>query len=183
MGPDLDMQGFFNGTFYNCVSDEERLQMELILKKKGETLFTRKGKHWWLTGFILGEFSEPSDLTMDIAITLKDSIMRDAFLIGLKNAGYSEKEITIKGNKVSLEFNHTRTAQPISRIRETDEIIQSKNKFLCDNYRNITANYDNLSDKIMAIREQSPGLYVRIINIGKDKNIFRSYRVIKKYLN
>jgi len=120
---------------------------------------------------------------MDIAITLKDSIMRDAFLIGLKNAGYSEKEITIKGNKVSLEFSHTRTAQPISRIRETDEIIQSKNKFLCDNYRNITANYDNLSDKIMAIREQSPGLYVRIINIGKDKNIFRSYRVIKKYLN
>ena len=30
VGPDLDMQGFFNGTFYNCVSDEERLQMEFI---------------------------------------------------------------------------------------------------------------------------------------------------------
>jgi hypothetical protein len=48
--------GISNGVFYNCVGDEDRLYMEFTLKKFDEGLFKRGEKHWWLTGFKLGEF-------------------------------------------------------------------------------------------------------------------------------
>ena len=182
-GPELNIKGIFNGTFYNCASDEQRLQMVLTLKKNGKTLFTRQDKHWWLTGFKLGEFSEPSELTVDLVITLKNEDMRNAFLKGLKRAGYLKDEIIVKGNTVGLNFDKTRTTQPISRTAKTDWIIQRKNKLLCDNYQDITKSYDNLPDKIKAIQEQAPDIYEKIINIGNNEHLFRIHEKIKDYLN
>ena len=181
-GPDLNIKGVFNGTFYNCASNADRLQMSLSLKKNGKTLFTRKEKHWWLTGFKLGEFSEPSELSMDLIITLKDEKMRNAFLEGLKKAGYLKDEVIINGNTVGLKFNKTRTPQPISRTTKTDWVIQRKNKLLCDNYQDITKPYDNFPDKIKAIQEQAPDIYEKVINIGKNEHLFKIYEKIKDYL-
>ena len=61
-GPDLNIPGVFNGTFYYCVDDEDLLEMSYTLYKKDKVLFRYHDIHWWLTGFSLGEFSEPSDL-------------------------------------------------------------------------------------------------------------------------
>ncbi len=47
----------------------------------------------------------------------------------------------------------------------------------------LTKSYDNLPDKIKAIQEQAPDIYEKIINIGKNKHLFRIYKKIKKYLN
>jgi len=181
-GPDLNIKGLFNGTFYNCASDEELLQMSLILKKNGKILFTRKGKHWWLTGFKLGEFSEPSQLTIELIITLKDDKMRNAFLKGVKKAGYLKDEVIVKGNIVGLKFNKPRTPQPISRTTKTDWIIQRKNKLLCDNYQDITKSYDNFPDKIKAIQEKAPDIYNKIIKIGNNEHLYRIHEKIKDYL-
>lgn len=181
--PVLNIAGIFKGTFYNCVSNEERLQMSYSLKKNNEILFTREDKHWWLTGFKLGEFSHPSDLTMYINITLKDKTMRNEFVKGLKNANYTEEEITQNGNTVSLKFNETHVLQPLTRTRETDRIIQSKNKLLCNKYQYITRNCENMPEKIEAIREHAPEIYEKIMNIGKNKKLFEIYKKIENYLD
>lgn len=181
--PDLNIAGVFKGPFFECASNTDRLLISYSLKKKGRTLFTRKDKHWWLTGFKLGEFSEPSELTMDLKITLKDRKMRDEFVQGLKDAGYLEDEIIINGNTVALEFDKTRTPQPITRTKETDWIIQRKNELMCGKYQEITGPYDNFPDKIKAIQEQAPELFEEIINIGKNEKVFKSYKKIKKYLD
>ncbi|NLV88860.1 MAG: DUF4474 domain-containing protein, partial [Tissierellia bacterium] len=39
--------------------DENMLKMRFELFKNHVSLIKRKGKHWWLTGFKLGEFSQP----------------------------------------------------------------------------------------------------------------------------
>lgn len=136
-GIDVKILGVYNDTFYNCAGDDDLLEMSYTLKKNGNTLFTREGKHWWLTGFKLGEFSEPSELLMDISITLKDEIMRDAFLAGFSTAGYSDAEYNVVGNTVSFTFNIPRTSQPSTRTRATDWIIQRKNELLCNMYQEI----------------------------------------------
>lgn len=182
-GPDLDIPGVFNGTFYNCASNEDLLQISYSLKKNNEVLFTREDKHWWLTGFKLGEFSEPSDLTMDINITLKDETMRNAFVKGLKNANYTDDEIIQNGTTVSLRFSETHVPQPFTRTKETDSIIQWKNKQLCDKYQDITKNCINMPDKIQTIMEQAPEMYEEIMKIGKIKKLFDIYKTIEKYLN
>ena len=182
-GPDLNIPGVFNGTFYNCVGNEDLLSMSLVLKKKGNVLFKREDKHWWLTGFKLGEFSEPQDLTMDMSITLKDEEMTDAFIKGLLKAGYTRREILINSNTVSLNFNETRTPQPLTRIKATDRLIQRKNEILCRKYMELTAGYDTFPDKVNAIKQKAPKLYKSIFKIGKTKKLFDKYNLIKNYLS
>ncbi|MDR0818688.1 MAG: DUF4474 domain-containing protein, partial [Oscillospiraceae bacterium] len=55
----------FTGTFYEAIPDAEMMPMSFTLRKRGRTLLSRSDRHWWLTGFILGEFSQPKSLTMD----------------------------------------------------------------------------------------------------------------------
>ncbi|MDP4126913.1 MAG: DUF4474 domain-containing protein [Bacillota bacterium] len=179
---DLTFAGDAVGTFYNSCSDTELLQMSFILKKKGRTLFTRSGKHWWLTGFMLGEFSEPSELTMEITISFEDVMMRDAFISGLKNAGYSSKELTVTGNAVSFIFDVPHTQQPFTRIKELERIIQRKNQLLCEKYRELTLNFNNLPDKMKATREQAPDLYAKIFNSGKTNSLYEAISTIIRIL-
>lgn len=174
-GTNFDIFGSFNGTFYKSASNLERLKMSFTLKKNNQILFKRKDKHWWLTGFRLGEFSQPSDLTMDIIITLKNEIMRNEFIKGLKNANYSDEEFILNGNTISLKFSKTHVQQPTTRNKETDRIIQRKNKYLCDIYQNITKGYSNMPDKLKAVQEKAPDLYKEILNIGKPKKLFKMY--------
>jgi hypothetical protein len=181
--PDLYIPNFFNGTFYKCAGDAELLHMSYTLVKSGEILFARKGRHWWLGGFKLGEFSEPSELKMYLTITLKNPVMRNAFVKGLKEAGYSDYEISIDENAVGVVFDRARSTQPVTRIAETDWVTQRKNKLLCDKYQKITGSYDNFPDKMNAIWEQAPEIRDAILNIGKNRKVFKLYEKIKDYLS
>jgi len=156
--------------------------MYYTLVKDDEVLFVRRGKHWWLTGFKLGVFAEPSELTMYLTVALKNAEMRDAFLGGLKKAGYSEEDLIIDGNIVGLVFDKPKTPQPLTRIEETNWLVQRKNELLCDKYMEITKDYDKFPDKMAAIREQAPELYDAIMNIGKGKPLFEMYEKLKEYL-
>ncbi|MDR3596464.1 DUF4474 domain-containing protein [Clostridium sp.] len=161
--PNLNVPEIYKYMFYNCASDEERLTMSFTLKKNGKNLFSRDEKHWWLAGFKLGEYSEPSELTMNLNITLKNSIMCHAFIEGLINAGYSEDEIIVNGNNVGLTFDEPRTPQPTTRTEKSDKMIQKKNELLCDSYNDIIEIYDKIDDKIDVIKNQAPDIYQEIM--------------------
>lgn len=169
---DLNILGLFGGAYYYSVSNSDLLQMSYSLKKNGKTLFTREGKHWWLTGFKLGEFSDPSELTMEITMTFHNVEMRDAFVTGLWNAGYSLDEFTRKDNTVSFTFGSPHTPPPFTRTPTTDRIIQRKNELLCEKFQEITGTANNLQDKVKAIEEQAPELYDKIMRAGKSKHLY-----------
>ena len=172
---DLNILGFFSGAYYDCVSNTDLLKMSYTLKKNGNILFTRVGEHWWLTGFKLGEFSDPSELTMDITITLHNVSMRDAFVTGLWNAGYSLDEFKRNGHTVSFTFGSPHTPPPITRTPATDRIIQRKNELLCEKYQDITGTSNNIRDKVKAIEEQAPEMYDKIIRMGKSKQSYETF--------
>jgi hypothetical protein len=175
---DFKAFGVFKDTFYHCASNSDLLLMSFTLKKNGKTLFTREGVHWWLTGFKLGEFSEPLELSMDITITLVNSMMRDAFITGLWDAGYSLDEFTKAGNSVSFRFGTPHTAQPLTRTKATDWIIQRKNEQLCLKYQEITEPFNTVQDKVKAIEEQKPKMYQKIIKLGKSKPFYGRYETL-----
>lgn len=169
-GIDFNILNFWKDTLYKCASNDDLLQMSYTLKKNGQLLFTREAKHWWLTGFILGEFSEPSELTMNIKITLKDEVMLEAFLNGLRNAGYSDGQFIVAKNTVSLTFDTPHSPQPFTRTPVTDWIIQRKNELLCNKYQEITKPFTSFQDKVKAIEEHAPFMYENIIKIDKAKH-------------
>ena len=95
--------------FYDCASDADMLELSSTLRRNGTVLFTRGPEmHWWLTGFKWGVLSGPAQLSVDVAITLKDDAMRDAFLAGISGRPYPN--LQINGTTVSFTF-----AEPFAR--------------------------------------------------------------------
>jgi hypothetical protein len=182
-GPDLNIPGVFNGTFYFCVKDEDCINMSFIFKKEGNMLFTRSGFHWWLTGFKLGEFSDPSQLSMDIILDLYDRQMANAFADALNKAGYKKDEFVVQGRRVIVRFDKPHTRQPLTRTSLTDFIMQRNNESICISYNYLTEPYTDTLDKLEIVRKESPSMYGQILNFGKTKDVFKSFDSIKSYLN
>lgn len=172
---DLNFLGVLSGAYYDCVSNTDLLQMSYTLKKNGRPLFTRAGKHWWLTGFKLGEFSAPSELSMEVSITLPTVSMRDAFVNGLWNAGYPLDEFSRNGATVSFTFASPHTPPPTTRTSATDRLIQRKNQLLCEKYQEITGTSNTIQDKVRAIEEQAPELYNKLMRPGISKQLYKTF--------
>lgn len=171
---------FDNEIIYKSVSDHECIPMFYNLKKKSKDFITRGDRHWWLTGFKLGEFSKPSQLVMDIKITLNNELMRDCFIVGLKEAGYKDEDIQIVNNTIYLTFKKPHTKQPFTRNGIVTFFVQSYNKRNCKFYNSVTKNYKTSLDKINFIRSNFPLLYQQIINFEKTEKLFKSYMPIAK---
>lgn len=72
---------------YDCVSEDEFLEMSFVLYNQGEKMFERgPEKHWWLTGFKIMNIGVPILLDMDMTIKFPTKSMADAFEAGLKKA-------------------------------------------------------------------------------------------------
>jgi len=181
-GNDLKIKGIFNGTFYYCVNDEDRINMSFALRKNGNLLFTRNGYHWWLTGFKLGEFSDPEELAMDIMLDLYDRAMVSAFVDALKKTGYRENEYSVHGSRVYVHFEKPHSSQPITRTFFTEHFMQLNNESLCRAYARLTEEYTDTLDKLALVRQESPAMYNQILNMGKPKGVYNAYSSIKNYI-
>ncbi len=72
---------------YDCVSEDEFLNMSFVLYNQGEKMFDRGPvDHWWLTGFKILNVGVPILLDMDMTIKFPTKSMADAFEAGLKKA-------------------------------------------------------------------------------------------------
>lgn len=179
---ELDIPNLFCGTFYRCAGKSEQLRMTYYLIKNGKVLYGREGKHWWLTGFIPGEFSEPGDLSMYVRIVFKDSEMCSSFIRGMKKVGYREHKIRTDGIAVEFLFDKPHSAQPLTRTEEGDWIIQRNNERICKRFEEITGEYDNWPDKLKAISEKEPFLYEALITLGKTSKILKDFEKLKRYI-
>jgi hypothetical protein len=182
-GPNLNIPGLFNGTFYYSASDDDHLLLGYTLLKHDKILFTRNEKHWWLTGFRLGEFSHPSQLVMKVEITLKDSKMRDAFVEGLIKNGYARNELNISNNTVRLVYDKPHYPQPVARNSFMENFVQTFNRRNCEAYQIATSRYNNTLDKLNYVKYEAPKMYRKILNVGNTTELFKGYETIKKFIH
>ena len=82
----------------HAAKDDEMLPCTLRLCNKGETYAHLSEKHWWLTAFLPGRFSNPADLSLTASICSHDDEMLDEFYDALCRAGYNINDISIQGN-------------------------------------------------------------------------------------
>lgn len=94
------------GTFYNCVGNDDMMEMTLTLSYKDKLLFkSGPQKHWWLTGFHLsGTVYEPASLTMVYSILFPNAEMRNAFTNAVDNEENGDATYTVSGNTVTVKW-------------------------------------------------------------------------------
>ena len=93
-----------SGTFYNCVNDEEMLDMSMQVCA-GEKILVDKPmqKHWWINGFNLsGRMYLPSLLTLKFSIVMPDEEMRDAFCESIDKHYRKDVSYTVDGLTVNV---------------------------------------------------------------------------------
>lgn len=142
------------GKLYQCVSDEHMLDMAFSLRKNGKELFSRnRTKHWWLTGFRWGVFSEPEELQMLFSVRFPNHEMQQAFLYGgdcgqarrpaeltygLKGLGAAYKEPDEFSVEFCFEKPHSKQAEMRQKMRK---VIQAANREMVNEYEYLREKY------------------------------------------
>ncbi len=92
------------GTYYDCVGDEDMMNMSMKLFHKDELIFEREETtHWWLTGFKLSDtLYRHSSMVLDFTIEMKDEEMLKAFCEAVDNHYRHDMEYTVDGLKVNV---------------------------------------------------------------------------------
>lgn len=165
--------------FYRSVSDEEMLPMRFVLKKQGRILMIRDEIHWWLTGFVLGEFSEREELKMDVTIGFLDSRMRNAFVRALLRAGYRREELAVNGRNVSFCFEKPRTLQP-EHCKMHIRRVQRRNRRRCRRFFRVTRRFRRTIDRIDYLGMCFPHLYQSIGGMSRLPSPEKCRRIQKK---
>ncbi len=166
----------FDTVRFKCALNSEMLPMSFELLKNGKPIIRRNDRHWWLTGFLLGEFSQPEELSMRINIDFNSYIMRNAFIDALISTEYTSSEYSVSGSAVSVVFSNPHTRQPASRTAVTDELTQKKNKEMCSLYHKLTDKYPTMPQKLNALYAENPKLLDRALSIGKQMDFHKSFK-------
>lgn len=152
--------------FYTCARDNQRLHMQFSLWRDGERILERNAMHWWLTGFLPGEYTKPRNLTMKVCICFPDQGMRRAFCDGLLRAGYRAEEICVNNNGVCFAFDKPRTKQPSRFGKCFRAFVSCKNRLNCKWYRRASRPFKSTLNRISFLGYCFPRLYRKLIRLG-----------------
>lgn len=166
--------------FYECVSDEERLPLHFELYQDGNKILERRALHWWLTGFVVGMYSEPATLSLKVGIGFPNSSMCQAFYNGLLRAGYTRNEIYVEQHRVYLRFEIPHTTQPDSCGKICHWRVMRRNRKSCKWYNRVTKQFATTLDRINYIGYCFPLLYRIIVRMGMKRNKKRLQKSKKK---
>lgn len=152
--------------FYECVSDEERLPMQFCLYKGEKPILRRSGVHWWLTGFLVGMFSEAEELVLEAGIGFPNRRMCAAFCEGLLRAGYAGESIRVEQLWVYFTFRRPHCPQPAVYPPWYLRRINKKNRRSCRLYRKITEDFSSTLDRISFLTFCFPMLRRMAVRLG-----------------
>ena len=165
----------FTRTYYEPITDAERLPLSIVLRKNKKVVFRRKALHWWLTGFVLGEFSQPEELTMTAKIKFPNREMCNAFLGGLRGIGYTSKEYAVRFNTVTINYDKPHSPQPISQNLAKRAVVQQVNEANCRLFRYVTKDYPTTMDKLEYIQHAFPELFDLFLHSLYAKVLFDTF--------
>lgn len=157
-----------NRTLFQCVDDKDMLKLSLKLHKKNDDIAHLCGKHWWLTAFKMGCFSNPSELSMGIRISLHSCEMARAFADGLARTGYDCRNIYLCRNTVAFTFSDSPCTEGF-RKKFRIRLVQCINRFWCRIYLFITRPFCTSIDRILYLYYFLPFAFRRMLRIKRYK--------------
>lgn len=165
-------------TLFHSVSDGELPEFSFVLYKKGRRIADLRARHWWLTGFLLGCFSNPADLFMRVSVTFPDGQMACAFVDGLERAGFCKEDISVCCNTVAFSFAGSTVHHGFfARVRI--RIAQWLNRFWCRVYLFVTRPFCLSLDRVLYLYYYLPANFRRMLRIRE----YRSFNSSKSFKN
>lgn len=94
------------GTFYNCATDEQMMEMSIDIYHGDELLMHRDPTlHWWLNGFVMDDtLYLARSMTAVFSIQMKDEEMLNAFCKAIDKHYRHDMTYTVEGLKVTVTW-------------------------------------------------------------------------------
>ncbi len=109
--------------------------------------------------------------------------MKEAFLIGLRNAGYTESDYKEFNNMIYITFDTPKSNQPSYNYKLLLPFIQLSNKTYCSLYNWLTRDFERTIDKIYFLCIYYPNLFEIVAGNHRAEKIQKAYELIHSYLN
>lgn len=158
----------YETTLFHSIADYDMPYFSFYLFRQCKQIAHLSAKHWWLTAFSMGRFSEPIDLYIRAGITLRNHTMTRAFIRGLLNAGYSPDDITVMHNTVTFSF--TKSSLSLNALgRFRNRFFQWMNRFGCKIYLFLTRPFCLSLDRLLYLYYYLPFIFRKMLRIRKYK--------------
>lgn len=155
-------------TLFQAVNNADMMKLSLALYKDDTLIAQLSGRHWWLTAFRLGCFSQPNALCLRASITFSSPEMARVFVEGLVEAGYSKQDICRRCNTVTFLFDHTPKIKGFLR-RLHIRLTMWGNQFWCRIYLFITRPFHLSIDRVLYLYYYLPFAFRRTLRIRRYK--------------
>lgn len=156
-------------TMFHCVKDKDMLPMTLHLFDKDCSIAMQRRRHWWLTIFSMGKYSEPKDLYMNVSITFPNEEMMNTFIHALEKKGYGKCDICLCGLTVVFIYDSCSTCDNPPLRRFLCNFAQWKNRIFCRLFLWITKPFCSSLDRLLCLYYYLPFAFRRMLTIKRYK--------------
>lgn len=159
----------YEKTIFHGVEETEMLPISMKLHYKGQPFIAFSDRHWWLTGFSMGDYCTPEDLVLEVSITFPNERMETCFVESLCRMGYQQCELSVCSNTVSFSFSVPHTRQPRLVYRLSAAIAQWKNRVFLRLYQFVTRPFTCTIDKILYLYFYLPTAFRHMLRFKKNR--------------
>lgn len=173
--------GQYKTTFFSCAKQEELLSLSFSLFRKDGHILRISKCHWWLTAFLTGCFSKPSDLFMKSTLIFPDEEMCQAFQEGAIRAGVSPTDLFSCGRKLTIRF----TNSPVDTFRLSTRFFrwfsQQVNRLFCAVFRFVTRPFERTEDRLLYLYYYLPFAFRKLLRLRRfNKRCHQKHRTLKR---
>lgn len=157
----------YRTALFQAADKREMLYCSLQLYRENSACVKISERHWWLTAFLPGVFSDPSGLCLKAMICFPDREMLDAFCRGLRRAGYPAEGITVQNRCLSFTFRHPAETQYGFLTRLWRRLSQCLNRMNCRLFAWVTRPFDCAEDRILFLYFYLPFCFRRLLRLRR----------------
>lgn len=159
----------YSTAHFHAVADCERLPVSFTLYHNADVLASMSDRSWWLTAFLVGIFTKPSQLSMDVSITFPNTEMQHSFLTALQQSDNPHLDYRCRHLTIHIHYANGCPISPVcpGRISPFRRIriawAQCCNRLLCGLYRLLARPFHTTLDRVVFLYELLPFLLRRML--------------------
>lgn len=157
----------YDSAHFQTVRDFERLPVSFTLLCGEKTLAVMSRTTWWLTAFLVGTFTWPGKLSLEVSIGFPNQEMQHRFLEALNHLGQENKALQFScychGLQTHIRYSSGCPGQLSCFRRLWIRWVQLCNRLFCRLYCRITRPFDCTLDRILYLYELLPFILRRML--------------------
>lgn len=145
---------------FQSVDNSEMLPMSVRLYRKGKECAHLRGRHWWLTAFLMGCWGRPEDLSVRAFITFPNANMLAAFADALTESG--EADFCVCGLQVRISFGGCTSCAQSFWKKLICRVSLWKSRMFCSLFLWATKPFQSAMDRLLCLYFCLPSFFRRI---------------------